>query len=78
MFTVVLFVCALAVKPIDCNELTAVHVLMGPDCKNEIACAMVSQAYLASTELGRTITESEYLKIRCERKSYPTLVGASH
>ena len=78
MFKVVLFVCTLSVQPSDCDELTAVHVIRGPDCKNEIACAMVSQAYLASTALGRTLREYEYVKIRCERKNDPALVGGNH
>ena len=75
MFKVFLFVCALSVQPNQCNELTALYVLKGPDCTNEIACAMVSQAYLASTQLGRTLSENEYLKIRIERKGAPVSTG---
>jgi hypothetical protein len=75
MFKVFLVVCALRVQPSECSELTALHVLKGPDCKNEIVCAKMSQAYLASTELGRTLRENEYLKVRCERKSAPAFAA---
>lgn len=75
MFTVFLFVCALSVQPGACDERTALYVLKGPDCQNEMVCAKVSQAYLASTGLGRTLRENEYVKIRCERRSAPVFAG---
>ncbi len=75
MFTVILFVCALSVQASACDEDTAVLVVKGPDCKSEIACAKLSQAYLASTQLGRTLRDQEYLKIRVERKIAAVLVG---
>jgi len=78
MFTVILFVCALSVQASACGEQTAIYVVKAPDCKNEIACAKVSQAYLASTQLGRTLGENEYLKIRIERTSRPAVVGNIH
>ena len=77
MFTVILFVCALSVQASACGEQTALYVLKAPDCKNEIACAKVSQAFLASTQLGRTLGENEYLKIRIERKSASAFVGST-
>ena len=78
MFTVILFVCALSVQASACGEQTAIYVVKAPDCNNEIACAKISQAYLASTQLGRTLRENEYLKIRIERKSASALVGSAH
>ena len=78
MFTVMLFVCALGVQASACSEQTAIYVIKAPDCKHEIACAKVSQAYLASTQLGRTLGENEYLKIRIERKSASALLGSTH
>ena len=78
MFTVILFVCALNVQASACGEQTALYVIKAPDCKNEIACAKVSQAYLASTQLGRTLGENKYLKIRIERTGTPAVVGFTH
>jgi len=78
MFTVILFVCALGVQASACGEQTAVYVIKAPDCQNEIACAKVSQAYLASTQLGRTLREDEYLKIRIERTGTPAVVGITN
>ena len=78
MFTVILFVCALSVQASACGEHTAVYVIKAPDCKNELACAKVSQAYLASTRLGRTLGENEYLKIRIERTGTPAVVGITN
>jgi hypothetical protein len=77
MFTIILFVCAVSVQASACGEQTALYVIKAPDCKNEIACAMVSQAYLASTQLGRSLRENEYLKIRIERKSASAFLGST-
>ena len=78
MFTVILFVCALSVQASACDDRTALYVIKAPDCTNEIACAKVSQAYLASTQLGRTLGENEYLKIEIERKSASAFLGNAH
>ncbi len=78
MFTVILFVCALSVPASACGEQTAIYVIKAPACQNEIACAKVSQAYLASTQLGRTLGENEYLKIRIERRSAAASLGSTN
>ena len=69
MLKVVLLVCATAVQPPDCQEDTALHVLLGPDCKNEISCAMQAQAFLASTEIGRSLKDVGYLKVKIIRRT---------
>ena len=68
MFKAVLLVCAVSVRAADCQEQTALHVLAGPDCGNEIACVMQAQAYLASTEIGRSVQEVGYLKVKVVRR----------
>ncbi len=68
MFKVVLLVCVLSVHASDCQEQTALHVLAGPDCGNEIACVLQAQAYLASTEIGRSLQEIGYLKVKVVRR----------
>ena len=74
MFDVILLVCATSVFGGDCNSETARIVMKGPDAPNEIACAMQSQAYFASTDLQ--IGEDEYLKIRCQRTGRAGVQGA--
>ena len=65
MIKVVLLICAMSISPADCKERNARVVLQGPDARNEMACAMRSQAYLASTALE--IDDTEYLKVKCVR-----------
>ena len=67
VFKVTLLICAICVEPPDCQEDTALHVLIGPRCQNEVTCAMQAQAYLASTELGRSLEDDRYLKIKITR-----------
>ena len=69
MMKVVLLICGMAVSPGDCQERNARVVVQGPDAPNEMACAMRSQAYLASTAIE--IGSREYLKVKCVR----TVIG---
>jgi hypothetical protein len=64
---VILLVCAANIAPGDCQAENATYLLNGPDATNEVACGMQSQAYLAQTWLGRSLTDGEYLKIVCRR-----------
>ena len=68
MFKVILLVCAVATPRGDCSEATAIHYMPGPECANEITCSMLSQAYLASTAIGQSMSDDEYLKIRVVRR----------
>lgn len=67
MFKVVLLICVSSLSHGECQIETARSVLYGPDATNEISCALNSQAYLASTEIGRKLNDGEYLKIACRR-----------
>lgn len=68
MFKVILLVCAVATPRGDCSETTAIHIMPGPECANEITCGMLSQAYLANTAIGQSMAQDEYLKIRFVRR----------
>ena len=69
MFKVLILVCAAHLAPSECQPGTALEVLQGPEARNEIACALQSQAYLAQTALGRELRSDEYVKVRCRRTS---------
>ena len=72
MFKAVLLLCVLGLHPSECTEKTAMDVLIGPNCQNEISCGMLSQAYLASSQLGASMSGHYYLKIRITRTVTPT------
>ncbi len=65
MMKVLLLVCAAATPRFECQENTARVVIQGPDARNEVACALRSQAYIAQTAIE--LDEAEYLKIKCVR-----------
>ena len=67
MFKVLLLICAVTVQHQDCQEKTALTVLQGPEAENVLMCGMQGQAYLATSALGVTLSENEYLKITCRR-----------
>ena len=67
MFKVLILVCAAGMAPRDCQVNNALQVVQGPEARNEIACALQSQAYFAQTALGRDLRPGEYVKIRCRR-----------
>lgn len=68
MFKVIPLVSAAATPRGDCSEAAAIHFMPGPECANEITCGMLSQAYLASTAIGQSMSQDEYLKIRFVRR----------
>jgi hypothetical protein len=67
MFKVILLVCAANIAPGDCQADSALYLMNGPDASNEVGCGMQSQAYLAQTWIGQSLSEGEYLKIVCRR-----------
>ena len=69
MFKVLILVCSATLAPSECQPETALEVVQGPEARNEIACALQSQAYFAQTALGRDLQPGEYVKIRCRRTS---------
>ena len=77
MFKVILLVCAANITPGDCKADTALYLLNGPDASNEVMCGMQSQAYLAQTWIGQSLTDGEYLKIVCRARSARARPGES-
>lgn len=67
MFKVILLVCAANITPANCQSETALYLLNGPDAGNEVMCGMQSQAYLAQTWIGQSLSDGEYLKVVCRR-----------
>jgi len=64
MLQIVILVCSVSLKPADCRRDTAMDVLSGPKVASIGECALVGQATMASTSLGKR--PDEYIKIRCE------------
>ena len=69
MFKVILLLCAAGLHPSDCTEDTALTVMTGPECQNEVACGMLSQAYLASSQIGQRLPDDCYLKVKITGRS---------
>lgn len=70
MLTAFVLVCSLAITPdlSGCNRDNAVDVMRVPDQFGHPAtCLFMGQAYLAQTEIGRDLTESERVKVVCAR-----------
>lgn len=67
LFKVVLLICTTSLPRAECESQTALQVINGPEARNELACGLQSQAFLASTAIGRGLTPNEYLKILCRR-----------
>ncbi len=62
---VLLLVCAAGLPRGDCQVDTALDVIAGP--ANPMACGVMSQAYVASTAISRSLADGDYLKIFCGR-----------
>lgn len=66
MLQIVILVCSTSLQPVECKPETALDILAGPQVAGVGECAMVGQATMASTSLGKR--PDEYIKIRCEPK----------
>jgi hypothetical protein len=68
MLTALVLVCSMAITPdlARCDRSNAVDVLRVPeDFGTPMTCFMHGQAYLAQTEMGRTLAEDERVKVSC-------------
>jgi len=71
MLTALILICSLATTPDirDCSRNNAVDVMYTPvESANPATCFMHGQAYLASTDIGRNLTNKEEVKVVCTRK----------
>ena len=67
-FSAIILVCSVVLTPLlgDCTPDNAVTTLRVPGMEIHPAiCMMHAQAYLANSEIGRTLTEQERIKIVC-------------
>jgi hypothetical protein len=68
MFTALILICAATIKISDCTEKNArvvMHVPQAAGLEAPAACWLRAQAYLGETEIGRSLGDGEYVKIRC-------------
>jgi hypothetical protein len=68
MLTALILVCSIAVTPDlrDCNASNARIVMRAPEAyASPAACAMQGQAYVAVTAMGRSLGESDRVKVVC-------------
>jgi hypothetical protein len=68
LLTALVLVCSVLVTPNlrDCDEANARVVMLVPaEFANPVTCAMHGQAYLAETAIGRSLVESDRIKVVC-------------
>lgn len=68
MLTALALICSLVTTPDlrDCTKENAVSVFQVPeDFRSPFTCLQHAQAYVASTEMGRTVREDEAVKVVC-------------
>jgi hypothetical protein len=72
MLDVLVLVCSTSMTPSlgDCTTSTALDTLILPmPAEQPEACLKLGQAYLAQTELGRSLKPGEKVKIMCRRQA---------
>jgi len=80
MLTALILICSLASTPDirDCSRANAVDVIVMPvSSANPATCFMHGQAYLASTDMGRNLSDNERVKVVCVRKELADARGAA-
>ena len=71
MLTALILICSLTNTPDirDCSRSNAIDVMYVPESfGNPATCFMHGQAYAASTEFGRNLSDNEQVKVVCVRK----------
>jgi len=70
MLTALILVCSLAITPdlATCTRDNAVDVMRVPtEFGHPATCLMNGQAFLAQTEMGRTVRDTDRVKVVCTR-----------
>jgi hypothetical protein len=68
VLTAVVLICSVLATPElrDCDETNARAVMLVPEAfASPVTCAMHGQAYVAGTAIGRSLAESDRIKIVC-------------
>jgi hypothetical protein len=70
MLSAMILVCSLASVPnlASCTEANATQVIRDPETfASPVTCYVHGQAYVAQTELGRDLGDSDFVKVVCAR-----------
>jgi hypothetical protein len=71
IFTPIVLVC-LASQPRDaCTKDTAADLIYGEPATTEATCALYGRAALASTSIGQSLRDGQWIKVVCERGKAP-------
>lgn len=73
IYAVILF-CALAISPVDCDEVHASHYEKVPG-GHELPYTCLKQAWAWANDHGIIAAAGEYPKIRCSRHEFGGRVG---
>jgi hypothetical protein len=68
VLTALIFVCSVLMTPDlrDCDETNARIVMLVPEkFASPVTCAMHGQAYVAGTAIGRSLADSDRIKVVC-------------
>jgi len=71
VITAVVLICSVLATPDlrDCDETNARAVMLVPEeFASPITCAMHGQAYVAETAIGRSLAESDRIKVVCRSR----------
>jgi len=74
LLTAIVLICSVLETPNlrDCNETNARAVMLVPEAfASPVTCAMHGQAYVAGTAIGRSLAQSDRIKVVC-RPRQPT------
>ena len=69
VLTALVLVCSILVTPDlrDCDEANARVVMVVPkEFASPVTCAMQGQAYIAQTAIGRSLADSDRVKVVCK------------
>ena len=65
-FLVYIFICAASTARGDCDNHSAIDVVLGPEVRNEIMCGLQAQEMFAQTAIAPK--DGQYVKISCIRR----------
>jgi hypothetical protein len=80
MLTALILICSLAHSPDirDCTRSNAVDIMVMPGASgNPATCFMHGQAYLAATDIGRNLSDTERVKVVCVRRENVAIQGTA-
>jgi hypothetical protein len=67
MIKALALICAATIPRPDCQPVTALEVIVGPDATNGVSCLFQTQAFVAHLARTRPVPEGHYVKVVCAR-----------